>query len=675
MRIAQMGFLLVALWGVNFALTSSGNLPTGDRALWFHGGLLVLIIGLCWVEAFFTKPADVVINSLVAYISASTLTNPPLGEWWDALRIASGVLFVVSLAIIWLGGPVRSESQLPPWKRFAYHLVTRLGSSRVLFSAVFVLALLSFHDMASPEARVLVGFWLVILVLDAMDLDVLLSHAWSRATRGKVRVVGTLSRFFEPSVARFALEPGAVCRRGTLVSFTRAGRPSDRDPIAVVVGQRTTAEGVELEAVVLDSEFPAGTETAHSVVIAGLDGVTAYDARMKAGALQRAQDVIGLARRDSTIARLSFEVFGSPDVEEGRLVSVEHRRGGQVLYQVVNGCLHEEVTLEHGERTFTVGEAEQLGNWSRERQGFESFGWVAPENAPVVLHQAGSGFEKVVTAHLVDVGHVPASPYPTNVKLEELVLFHSAILGVTGSGKSFLGFYLIEKCAEAGIKVICLDITGDYKRFLHDAVLINQPSHIAQFLESSTSRIGIIEFREPNRSPIAATEVISKTVLEWCKTKRTETEIGEPKPRVLLVMEEAHALIPEWNSNPSPNLRDTVNSTAQVFLQARKYGLGVMVITQRTANVVKSVLNQCNTIFAFQAYDETGFEFMRNYMGDHFVRALPTLKKRHGVIVGKASASDKPVITRFLDQERSPRTGDASVFVPPPAVTNPEASA
>jgi DNA helicase HerA-like ATPase len=129
-------------------------------------------------------------------------------------------------------------------------------------------------------------------------------------------------------------------------------------------------------------------------------------------------------------------------------------------------------------------------------------------------------------------------------------------------------------------------------------------------------------------------------------------------------MEEAHALIPEWNSNPRRDLQDTVSATGQIFLQARKYGLGVMVITQRTANVIKSVLNQCNTIFAFQAYDETGFEFMRNYMGDHFVQALPTLKKRHGVIVGKASTSDRPVITKFLDQERTPRSGEAVVFAP-----------
>ena len=42
------------------------------------------------------------------------------------------------------------------------------------------------------------------------------------------------------------------------------------------------------------------------------------------------------------------------------------------------------------------------------------------------------------------------------------------------------------------------------------------------------------------------------------------------------------------------------NGTAKVILQGRKYGLGCIIVTQRTANVTKSILNQCNTIFALR---------------------------------------------------------------------------
>lgn len=78
-----------------------------------------------------------------------------------------------------------------------------------------------------------------------------------------------------------------------------------------------------------------------------------------------------------------------------------------------------------------------------------------------------------------------------------------------------------------------------------------------------------------------------------------------------------------------------------------------MVVSQRTANVVKSILNQCNTVVSFQAFDETGFEFLRNYMGPYHVRSLPNLKPRHGILVGKSSLSRRPLMVKFNDQIRT----------------------
>lgn len=332
----------------------------------------------------------------------------------------------------------------------------------------------------------------------------------------------------------------------------------------------------------------------------------------------------------------------------------------------MNGVLLEEASLESGERAFTVGEAQQLGTWDPQRQGFSSHSWVVPENAPVALHTGAATPPKVEKPGLIEIGSVPNSSYPVTISVPDLVLFHSAILGVTGSGKSFLAYSLIEKCAEAGIKVLCLDLTGDYQRYLRGAVRLATSAAIDPFLNDPACRIGIVEFSDAGVvHPITATNKIAQRALDWCRKSRKDEEVLDPKPKVLLVLEEAHSLVPEWNSSPTPGLRDTVNATAQIALQARKYGLGLMVITQRTANVTKSILNQCNTIFAFQAYDETGFEFMKNYMGFHYVQALPNLKRRHGVVVGKASASDRPIIVRFHDQDRQAVAAQLPAYEPP----------
>ena len=86
-------------------------------------------------------------------------------------------------------------------------------------------------------------------------------------------------------------------------------------------------------------------------------------------------------------------------------------------------------------------------------------------------------------------------------------------------------------------------------------------------------------------------------------------------------------------------------------MQARKYGLGTVVVTQRTANVTKTILNQCHTVFAMRSFDATGMEFLRNYIGADYVGTLATLRERHLVVFGRASSCPAPVMLRVNDHD------------------------
>jgi DNA helicase HerA-like ATPase len=121
--------------------------------------------------------------------------------------------------------------------------------------------------------------------------------------------------------------------------------------------------------------------------------------------------------------------------------------------------------------------------------------------------------------------------------------------------------------------------------------------------------------------------------------------------RVCLVLEEAHSLVPEWNSTTYDGDQRASNGTAKAVLQGRKYGLGVIIITQRTANVTKTILNQCNTVFALRIYDATGMEFLRNYIGDAYADVLSGLADRTAVVFGRASSCPSPVIIRVNDHQ------------------------
>jgi len=663
-QIIHLILFLSSLVGISWAVTGSFAPPTGDASIWLHCGLLMVVLGMYWIEPYFTKPADVVINGLVVYISTSMLTNPPYQPWWLALRYMSLGLIIVAFAVVWAGSPAVPKHDTSRIKRLFYLIVVRIGNAKILFSAVFFLALLSYFDLHSPIARWLVVFWGVLLVAKHLELEGLVDFL-----RGVFRVrsanpIGQLSRFAEPDIVRFQIDPNAICRRGRLVAFTSKGFADGSSPLAIVIGHRTGRTSVEAEAVLVDSKFAEGALDNRRVVTKVDRNDPMVAARLSDNAFGSQLDsLVGFASQKSDIGRLRFELNRGTQFEEGHLVSANSLTGTPILFQLINGILFEEPGLESGERAFTIGEAQQLGTWDTHRQGFSAYSWVVPENALVFRHSERTDVQKVLKPGQVDVGHVPNSSYPVNITLADLVLYHSAILGVTGSGKSFLAYFLLEQCAAAGVKVLCLDLTGDYRRYIHGGVRLKSLATVAAFLDDTASRIGIVEFTEGGgKHPITATKEIARATLDWCRTNRTKEEIREPTAKVLLVIDEAHSLVPEWNSNPVPSLRDTVNSIAQIALQARKYGLGFMVVTQRTANVTKSILNQCNTIFAFQAYDETGFEFMKNYMGFHYVQALPNLKKRQGVVVGKSSVSDRPVIVRFHDQDRQAAEQEVPFF-------------
>lgn len=125
-------------------------------------------------------------------------------------------------------------------------------------------------------------------------------------------------------------------------------------------------------------------------------------------------------------------------------------------------------------------------------------------------------------------------------------------------------------------------------------------------------------------------------------------------------LEEAHSLVPEWNAATGDAEKWAVNGTARAVLQGRKYGFGCLLVTQRTASVTKSILNQCNTIFALRAYDATGAGFLENYIGAAYAPILAALKNRQAVVYGRASSCQAPIAVRLNDAA----TFDTAVWQP-----------
>ncbi len=379
-----------------------------------------------------------------------------------------------------------------------------------------------------------------------------------------------------------------------------------------------------------------------------------------------------------------------------------------MLFQVIDGNTKEEGLDRHDKHSFISVIARKLGEYNLSNKEILSVRWLPEMYSPVFLLE-----KKEIVAEINSkvIGVLPNTAYTIEIKdFEALTTHNTAILGILGIGKSCLTFELIKKAIEhSEVKIICIDITNEYIKELPKYInesLIQKDELGSTFLNDlkTTSLtkgatgdptawgnkehykgefLKIVEaFASDNDKRIlvlnpdwhAVTETLQKFNITHCedltvaqKTRiicerifinakkswelLAEDERAKLKARFLIVFEEAHSLIPEWNSAANDGDQSAANGTGKVILQGRKYGLGSFVVTQRTANISKSILNQCNTIFALRVFDDTGKQFLENYIGSDYANTLPTLEERHAISMGKALKLKQPVILLLNDRK------------------------
>jgi uncharacterized protein len=81
-------------------------------------------------------------------------------------------------------------------------------------------------------------------------------------------------------------------------------------------------------------------------------------------------------------------------------------------------------------------------------------------------------------------------------------------------------------------------------------------------------------------------------------------------------------------------------------LQGRKYGVGLLVISQRTALVSKTILSQCNTFLTHSLVDQTSLNFLESVYSSQHTRLIPNLRQFEFLAFGKALRAERPVLLK-----------------------------
>jgi DNA helicase HerA-like ATPase len=159
----------------------------------------------------------------------------------------------------------------------------------------------------------------------------------------------------------------------------------------------------------------------------------------------------------------------------------------------------------------------------------------------------------------------------------------------------------------------------------------------------------------PNEVAGTASAAIARTLFSL-KVWQTAAE-REMSP-VLLVCEEAHRYVPNSGEAQYEAAQDAIRRVAK---EGRKYGIGLMLVSQRPSEIEATVLSQCNSWIVLRITNESDREHVRGVLPDSMVgltKMLSGLRRQEAIFVGQAAMLPSRIMIKDLLHEQLPRSND-----------------
>lgn len=677
-------FLNVALALIVHKCVSGGWMVSGDIAdTWIVGMIAYWVLALV-SSPYFSPPKDSLANGIAAFVALATIN---LGAYNDAHRLLEALKsfgLLISVAVITLALlaiVALSSHRESGWSKWAYRLADKVGSGRLLFTPVVLASVFAAYGNNLPAILSITILWAIAIGPGLAEL--LMQLPPKRREIEPQKVLGRVERFDSPGLVRVLLTGRSEWPVDGVVVV---GLTDGKQVFAMPLFESPGVDGRIGTAVVARpvSEYVPDVRPLEAHECGGHE--LRSDLIEDLGRLGHGAALAGIVVEGSSIANLRFEAVNE-DLLKGQIVAIL-MSSGHVYYQITDATTAEEVLSSelHGRRIAT---AIQLGAYE-ENLGFARYDWVPPMNSCVFVVPDDTAFAYQPSEDQRSVGVLPGTNCDIYADIDQIVHYHAAILGVTGTGKTELSLDLVRGAVEQKCKVVCVDFTGEYAKRLNDlspkqlglaedlgneyedAIFAVETGaygagkekaalkdfvdrirprierQVEEFLEGDGC-ISVLELAEitNTKASIRTTELFLSSLMASARKNRR-------KHRILIVLEEAHTIVPETGgSGMDYESKWVVERIGQIALQGRKYGIGLLVVSQRTALVSKTILSQCNTFFSFALVDQTSLGFLSSVFSSDHVAAIPNLRSLEMMCYGRAVSSARPLLVkRRFDQAK-----------------------
>jgi uncharacterized protein len=156
--------------------------------------------------------------------------------------------------------------------------------------------------------------------------------------------------------------------------------------------------------------------------------------------------------------------------------------------------------------------------------------------------------------------------------------------------------------------------------------------------------------------------VAARLVFESLQRYRQETKLNLP---TVMVLEEAHTFVVRRQGGTGDEIERPEDMCRHVFervaREGRKFGLGLVLSSQRPSELSETVLSQCNSFLLHRITNDRDQDLVARLVPDNargILRELPSLPTRQAVLMGLATEIPVLLDVPELSEKQRPRSDD-----------------
>jgi uncharacterized protein len=161
----------------------------------------------------------------------------------------------------------------------------------------------------------------------------------------------------------------------------------------------------------------------------------------------------------------------------------------------------------------------------------------------------------------------------------------------------------------------------------------------------------------PNEVAGPLTALIARLLFQYKLWQTKEERRTDP---ILFVCEEAHRYVPNHGEAQYKEAQEAVRRIAK---EGRKYGIGLMLVSQRPSDVESTVLSQCNSWLILRLTNSNDQQHVAKFLPDSLAgltSMLSALTRREALFVGEAAALPSRIRITKLPLDKLPDSHDIS---------------